>query len=443
MPIRLNCPECDEVYRLKDDLAGKNFRCKTCNEIIKIPDEAKFPRKDNVVEQDDDGASSTRKPSQRRRPKPEAAAKKGKVARRQSGETRTPLSWGLVGIGALILGWMVFKFSQGLISGFNEARQEAELHRQLGNSITVMEIPDAGPRTELYPIQRYPLPMFPEFGAGQPIPETNVLVQTIQFSPPKDRIFQPAFGMQMRVYTPSGNHAPKSLPLILVAPAGTPLFVGNALDAPDYHAETLPYAEAGAIVILFSLDGGVFDLQSSNEQDVSRAYEVFDRAGAGTVNARTALEFALAKIPAVDPKRIVIAGHSSAGTQSLLFAAHEPRLAAAIAYCPCTDVEALLNGMVKHVQETPLFPGFSDFLKKSSPKTHVAKVNCPIFLFHSFDDTNTPYAESEQYLMWLKEAGKDGLLSEPPAYGGHYKPMVEEGIPRAIVWLKSRGIIPN
>ena len=43
-------------------------------------------------------------------------------------------------------------------------------------------------------------------------------------------------------------------------------------------------------------------------------------AQAGLVNARNALEFVLARVPEVDPKRIYAAGHSSAGTLALLFA---------------------------------------------------------------------------------------------------------------------------
>jgi predicted Zn finger-like uncharacterized protein len=38
MSIKVNCPACDEVYRLADDKAGKDVRCRRCNEIISVPD---------------------------------------------------------------------------------------------------------------------------------------------------------------------------------------------------------------------------------------------------------------------------------------------------------------------------------------------------------------------------------------------------------------------
>ena len=63
-------------------------------------------------------------------------------------------------------------------------------------------------------------------------------------------------------------------------------------------------------------------------------------------------------------------------------------------------------------------------------RTHAVQVKCPVFCSHSFDDTNCQYAESVQFQALLKSAGKDVTLSEPPAFGDHYLPMIDEGIPR-------------
>ena len=38
MSIKVTCPACDERYRLADDRAGKDVRCKRCNETISVPD---------------------------------------------------------------------------------------------------------------------------------------------------------------------------------------------------------------------------------------------------------------------------------------------------------------------------------------------------------------------------------------------------------------------
>ena len=166
-----------------------------------------------------------------------------------------------------------------------------------------------------------------------------------------------------------------------------------------------------------------------------RAYKEFKDAQAGVVNGRNALEFVLAKIPEVDPKRIYSAGHSSAGVLSLLLAQHEPRIQGAIAYAPATDVELRLADAVKHPEVRKLLPGLKTFLKQSSPKTHVDKFECPVFLFHARDDTNEPIKTTEAFAKQLESAGKNVTFKQVPT-GNHYKSMIDDGIPSAIAWLK-------
>ncbi len=67
MTIKVTCPACDERYKLADDKAGKDVRCKRCNEVIAVPD----PEAEAVV---------------RRRPQP------------QSSSGMAPLFW-ILGIG--------------------------------------------------------------------------------------------------------------------------------------------------------------------------------------------------------------------------------------------------------------------------------------------------------------------------------------------------------
>jgi dipeptidyl aminopeptidase/acylaminoacyl peptidase len=112
------------------------------------------------------------------------------------------------------------------------------------------------------------------------------------------------------------------------------------------------------------------------------------------VNARNAQEFVLARLPKVDPARIFAAGHSSsAGTLSLLFAEHEHRLKAAVSYAPAADVEARINRW--RTPDTDLvFPDLDEFLKRSSPRTHMVHLSAPLSLFHATDDDNVPIAHS-------------------------------------------------
>lgn len=37
MPISADCPQCGKTYRVKDDFAGKKFRCKACQGVVTVP----------------------------------------------------------------------------------------------------------------------------------------------------------------------------------------------------------------------------------------------------------------------------------------------------------------------------------------------------------------------------------------------------------------------
>jgi dipeptidyl aminopeptidase/acylaminoacyl peptidase len=246
----------------------------------------------------------------------------------------------------------------------------------------------------------------------------------------------PGGSMGMRLYLPPTDAPPQSIPCVLVAPAGTNLLVGCDMDADDYHDETLPYAEAGMAVVFYSLDGGL-DMEEASNSEFTAAYRKFRAAHAGVVNGRNALEFVLRKVPQVDPRRIYTAGHSSAGTVSLLMAEHEPRLAGAIAYAPCTDVETRLQEISNNWILRSSFPDLKSFLKQSSPKTHVSHVGCPLFLFHASDDSNVPVSETNAFATQLRAAGKAVEFHTVPT-GDHYDSMIQAGIPKAIEWLKQK-----
>jgi dienelactone hydrolase len=251
------------------------------------------------------------------------------------------------------------------------------------------------------------------------------------------------------------------------------------LDDGEYHDETLPYAKAGMAVIHYSLDGGS-EVFESEKASIKAPYLHFRAACAGVINTRNALELALAKLPMVDPGKVFTAGHSSAGTLALLAAEHEPRIAGAAAFAPAADVEKRM----KEFQDAPAavtglaFPRMKEFITQSSPATHAAALKCPVFLFHSKDDENVPFGDTEAFAAKLRTSGKDVTLeavdsvadgarqapavpARPPGfdvgdaasgdeemsdeefdesdgYDSHYTPMIKEGIPRAINWIKQK-----
>jgi dipeptidyl aminopeptidase/acylaminoacyl peptidase len=246
---------------------------------------------------------------------------------------------------------------------------------------------------------------------------------------------QPGHGGYMYLYLPPGEHAPQSLPCILIAPAGSTLLAGMDLGNGD-EPEHIPYVKAGCAVLAYELDGPCYD--DSDVDELRDAYQAFRDARAGLVNGRNALEYVLAKMPEVDPARIYAAGHSSAATQALLLAAHEPRLAGVIAYAPATNLPKRMG------PQMPLFrfvlPGVVDFVTQSSPSTHVAAIKKPVFLFHAEDDSNCPIADTRAFADKLKAQGTDVKLVTV-ATGDHYDSMIDEGIPAAIEWLRERQAI--
>jgi dipeptidyl aminopeptidase/acylaminoacyl peptidase len=203
-------------------------------------------------------------------------------------------------------------------------------------------------------------------------------------------------------------------------------------DQPEHY----PYAQAGMVVVAFELDGPVDDLETASNAEIRAAYDRFVAAGAGIVNARNAFLYASTQIPAVDPNRIYIAGHSSAATLALLSAAHEPRLAGAIAYAPCTDLLGRYG--IAAYQLAMVLPDCRSFLAAGSPVNHVARIRSPVFLFHAEDDSNVPIDESRRFADKLRAAGGKLAFRTVPS-GDHYDSMIDQGVPQAIEWLRQGG----
>jgi dipeptidyl aminopeptidase/acylaminoacyl peptidase len=233
------------------------------------------------------------------------------------------------------------------------------------------------------------------------------------------------------VYLP--QPAPQGkLPCMLIAPAGTPLIHGMDLAEGDQD-EHLPYVRAGFAVVAYAIAGPVQgDFNENNAQHL-QAVRAFVDADGGVVNAKWALDFALDKVPQIDPERIYTAGHSSAGTLSLQVAEAEPRIKGCIAFAPVTDLAGRLEGGVPLLDRKS--PGFAAFVEKFSPITHADRLRCPLFLFHAQDDNVVPVSESVRLAEAVKRTNPQVQLVQVPR-GGHHSPMIQKGIPQAIQWLK-------
>lgn len=327
---------------------------------------------------------------------------------------------GGMAIAGLVLGYFSLLILGGFLlvsSGAKKAREKAEAASHSPFEFTSVEIPE--------------LPERPDF---QVVGDGGVRVGSVVLGEGSAA----GAGMTMWIYLPAGNAAEGSLKCVLNAPAGTNLLSGagiGELDEDSYHDESLPYAEAGMAVVRYSIDGQVED--EDDDEQVTAGYEAFRRAKAGLVNARIAHEFVLARLPEVDPEQVYSAGHSSAGTLSLLVGVHEPRLAGCLAYAPAVDLE----GWFAEIVETPLielsFPGLEHFVRRSSPLTHVDSLDVPVFLFHAKDDMIAEFSETKDLAGSLEASGKDVTFSEEEE-GGHYGSMISTGIPKGIEWIEGR-----
>ncbi|MBS0263888.1 MAG: dienelactone hydrolase family protein [Planctomycetes bacterium] len=427
MSIRVVCPECQQKYQVADSASGKSLKCKSCGATIKIPkphapDDDNFfvdvSEADGVADDlpDDEDASADETDAVR----PARGRRSSKSKAKRSGPTS--LLTKLLMLGAACLG-ILFICCGGAYFWLS-----SELKPPAVSAVA----------NEPFPVTTLVTPTFPELGTPQKLgPTDDVSVVTVDLAPANIAAMRPAASMQMRIYLPHGDHQPGSLGCVLVAPAGTNLLTGNSLDDPAYHKETLPYTRAGYVAIMYSLDGapppGVED---PSDDQLAACYRNFSAAQAGLANARTALDFVLARLPQVNPKRIFAAGHSSAGTLALLFAAHEPRLKGCIAYAPQTDIAAGFGFLLGLMVKTEKFPGLVDFVHQSSPLTHVGRIQCPVFLFWAADDSVIDPEGLQKFANELSNRRPDVTVRTVPT-GDHFEPMINPGMGQAIEWMKS------
>jgi acetyl esterase/lipase len=167
------------------------------------------------------------------------------------------------------------------------------------------------------------------------------------------------------------------------------------------------------------------------------AIEEFMRSDGGLINGKIAIDYALKKVPEVDPNQLFACGHSSSAVVSLNLARGDSRIRACCAYAPSTDVEAWWKParVENHV------PGFTAFAERKSPRRHVEDFSCPVFLFHADDDSMVALSDNQRFANAMKDAGKR-ITFERVKSGDHYDSMIEHGIPDGIAFMQSNGAKP-
>jgi dienelactone hydrolase len=423
MSISFECPQCGKAFSVGDEFAGKKAKCKQCGGTMIVPAAAAAPVSAKAVPPPDlygfDEPATL--PPRAGAPKPETVSSKSSGFRKgneaSSGESKKRFA----GFGSVLFVIFIALRIYGRAARDRPVQPPAQVPQGFASALAsttpwvMPPLPDRGPMREFQPGV-----MFQEvrIGPGHPAPG-----------------MPPAHGMTLYFYLPPGEHEPGSLPCVLVAPAGSIVITGMDLGEGD-QKEHVPYVRAGFAVLSYSLDGHVPDLKAATDGQIKHASEAFLAAKSGLTNAKVALEWLLAKAPEVDKDRIYTAGHSSAGTMALLLAENEPRIKKAAAFAPRSDVEGNFPGPQKQALRQAL-PGVNEFFTTYNPKQHPDKVDCPLFLFHARDDSVVPVAETETFASTLKGLGKDVTVEIVPS-GGHYNPMIGQGIPMAIAWFNGQ-----
>ena len=229
-------------------------------------------------------------------------------------------------------------------------------------------------------------------------------------------------GDRVYLYRPIATTA-KRVPCVVVAPAGTRMFHGVFLSDED-RAEHFPYAEAGFAVVAYELDGPLSEYDMGDVEAVNRATRQFADADAGIANARAALLLAR-NLPWVDPKRVFVAGHSSAGRVALQVAAFEPsHIAGCVAYAPGLDG---IGGNGDAGQR----------IATLSPQNVAPRLTRPLFLFVARDDSVIRSHDVDKFADMVRKNNSHVTL-ETVLKGDHYDAMAAHGIPLAIEWMKKQ-----
>jgi dienelactone hydrolase len=243
---------------------------------------------------------------------------------------------------------------------------------------------------------------------------------------------RPGSAAKLWLYLPPGSHGPKSLPCVFIAPAGSNLMTGNDLGDGD-RDEHLPYVKAGFAVVAYELDGIP---AARNDRAVLAAIPQFIAVHGGVDDAHAAVDYALTSVPEIDPRRLYVAGHSSAATVALDVAAADPRIKACCAYAPVANLRNRINASVVAIV-SPRVPGFDAFLDSASPSQHVDDLKSkPVLLFTADDDDNVPTQSVRDFAASLQQAGGTQIKLVTTATGGHHDSMIAQGIPAGIAFLK-------
>ncbi len=433
MSITYQCKRCGKWYTVRESKVGSKATCKDCGQEMIVPDAPDLFN--DYVDGPSGGAAVPRQTVTR----PQETRALPEPRPMNPGNAPGKLWGGGLGVMGFIL-LVILKIAIRMpFNGNGRPVRPPQIARPVQQPQNPFQLPRQGPIERPAPVDlSKPINVpkdFPEIGPAREI-EPGVFLHEIRLrSNEIGQAIPPGHVSTLWLYLPAakGRFEPRSLPCVLIAPAGTNNALTGMRLAPSDRPEHIPYVKAGFAVLAFDLDGG--DVNPRRGTAPWQNMSAFLRSRAGLVNGRIAIEFLKAKVPAVDPGRLYVAGHSSAATFALLLAEHEPSLKGCVAYAPIVD----LAEQMKKLGLSPMLDrtGFTELMTLFSPRVRESDLNCPLFLFVSRDDETIDVEQATAFAARLKAIGKTVTLDRVDI-GGHYQSMIDVGIPHGLKWLENR-----
>ena len=264
MSISFQCSHCQRSYTTSEQLAGKTVKCKNCGQPIKIPSAPPPSPADVDVyglsemdhgERERPAATSVLPPRGSapvapKTPKPKSK-KPGSAKPKEKSSNSAGIFGGVggtVGVLVLLALRVYFRYER------NQARQERQNNQAAATVLPQAQLglpPQAGAGQDAGP---WTMPVFPQRAPATQI-EPGVMFSEIHLGRGQATgQGQSGHGGKLWLYLPSGEHAPGSLPCILITAAGSNLISGMGLGDGD-RPEHLPMFLAGFAVLAYELDG--------------------------------------------------------------------------------------------------------------------------------------------------------------------------------------------
>jgi dienelactone hydrolase len=281
---------------------------------------------------------------------------------------------------------------------------------------------------EQKPLTYIDVNQLPGLGTIQNDPE--VMVYHVKFP-------RRTYSSRLVVFLPTHPAKPK-LPCIFVAPSATAPLYGQTIDEETMvYGNYINYAKAGYAVVAHDVDGYIDEVGHISDPPsamVIDSLKAFKASDAGVLNAKLAIDYAVARIPQIDPNAMYVAGTGSGGTIALMVAATDPRIKAAIAYSPITNLPGKHAALVETISKS--VPGYKEFIDRSSPHNQIDKMKKPLFVFHNDRSTETSLADTTSFVESVQK--NNSLVSFTHGQDQNLTNGDYLSIKQAIEWLNTQ-----